>query len=149
MLASARGNRLAVTVRAGGRSVAGASATVDLIRFGTSGRGPSRSAEPSATLQILGGTHFVNAHGVGGLLVACHAATPCRTTTTVSAAGATIARTGREYVDAQGLRYVIFNLNSRGRSLLAHAPGNQLRATVTVNGPDGTATATVALVRFT
>jgi hypothetical protein len=149
MLAQAPGNRLPVTIRASARSVAAASATVNLVRFGTSGRGPSRSATPSATLQVAGGTQFVNSKGVGGVLAACHADTPCPTTATLSAAGATIARTHTEYVDAHGLGYVIFHLGSRGRAMLAHARGNQLRTTVTLAGPGGTATATVALVRFT
>jgi hypothetical protein len=149
MLGGASGNRLAVTIRARASSVAGASAAVSLARFGTSGPGPSRSATPSATLRIVGGTEFVSSRGIGGILAACAADAPCPTTATVSAGGATIARTHTEYVDAHGLGYVIFDLNKAGITMLGRARGNQLAATVTLSGPGGVASATVALVRFT
>ncbi len=149
MLAAAPDNRLVVTVRASGRSVRAATGAVALVRFGTTGRGPSRSATPSEALRIVGGTHFVSSRGIGGILAACNADAPCPTTATISAGGTTIAGTGTEHVDAHGLGYVIFDLNARGQGMLAHARGNQLRATVTLSGPGGTATATVALVRFT
>ena len=76
MLAAAPENRLAVTVRASGRSVRAATGAVTLVRFGTTGRGPSRSATPSATLRIVGGTHFVSSRGSEGSSAACRRGRP-------------------------------------------------------------------------
>jgi hypothetical protein len=68
MLGGAPCNRLAVTIRARASSVVAASAHVSLVRFGTGGPGPSRSATPSATLRVVGGTEFVSSRGIGGIL---------------------------------------------------------------------------------
>ena len=73
-----------------------------------------------------------------------------------------IARTGRELIGADELGYLIFSLTARGKTLLAHAHGNQLGARVTITqtlpsagqgsvSPTPTtvrATANIALVRF-
>jgi hypothetical protein len=44
--------------------------------------------------------------------------------------------------------YLIFSLNSSGRSLLAHAHGNQLGAAVRISDGGATANGSVALVDF-
>jgi hypothetical protein len=44
---------------------------------------------------------------------------------------------------------MIFTLNSRGKSLLRKARGNQLGAQLTITDGDAAATARIVLVRFT
>jgi hypothetical protein len=149
LLRRARGRRLPALVTVRDSSGAGAVGTLNLSPFATSGPGPRRSVGRSQPLQIVGGTVFVSTAGVGGVLVGCRAATPCGAATRISAAHATIARAGREYIDARGSRYLIFSLSAPGRALLAHARGNQLPATIKVTGAAGkTITARVALVRY-
>ena len=46
------------------------------------------------------------------------------------------------------LSYLIFTLTSAGRSMLAHAGGNQLGAAVTISDGGAAARGQVALVRF-
>ena len=62
--------------------------------------------------------------------------------------GKTIGSTGTELIGARGVGYLIFSLNSTGRSMLAHAHGNQLGAAVTVTDGGATAHGSVALVDF-
>jgi hypothetical protein len=97
----------------------------------------------------VGATDFVNSAGTGGILVRCRAAvSPCQVTSTVSVGRSVIARTGQEYVSAGDLGYVIFSLTASGRSMLAHAPGNQLGAQVSITDGGVTATGQIALVSF-
>jgi hypothetical protein len=162
LLNHARGHRLAVNVKV--QDVTGTKALVklSLVPFTTSGRGPRRSLTPAFPLRIVGGTDFVSSRGVGGILAACGSATTCSVTTEVSVGRTVVARTGREFIGADELGYLIFSLTSRGRTLLANARGNQLGARVTITqttassgqgsvSPAPTtirASANVALVRF-
>jgi hypothetical protein len=163
LLAHARGHRLAVNVKV--QDVAGTKALVKLalVPFTTTGSGPHRTATQASPLRIVGGTDFVSSRGVGGLLAACGTSTTCSVTTAVSVGRTVIASTGRELLGADELGYLIFSLTSRGRTLLAHARGNQLGARVTITQTTPSvgqgsvsptpftvrASATVALVRFT
>ncbi len=149
LLAHARGHRLAVTVTA--RDASGTSATMgmSLVPFGTSGSGPPRRASQASTLQFVGLTEFVSsASGVGGVLAACFQTTPCHVSTTIASGNTTIARTGSEFIGAGELGYLSFTLSAAGRSLLAHASGNQLAAHATIANGSTTATADLALVAF-
>ena len=162
LLNHARGHRLAVNVTV--RDVAGTKASVKLalVPFTTTGSGPHRSATPAPPLRIIGRTDFVSSRGVGGVLASCGSTTACSVTTVVSIGRTVIATTGRELLGADELGYLIFSLTPRGRTLLAHARGNQLGARVTITqttpntgqgsvSPTPTtvrASANVALVRF-
>jgi hypothetical protein len=162
LLNHARGHRLAVNVRV--QDVTGTKAVVKLtlVPFTTVGTGPHRAAKPAPPLRVIGRTNFVDSHGTGGILASCGSPTPCSVATVLSVGRTVIARTGRELMGADELGYLIFKLTSRGRTLLAHAHGNQLGTRVTITqttpnvGQGGvsptpttvTASASVALVRF-
>jgi hypothetical protein len=97
----------------------------------------------------VGATDFVSSQGTGGILAGCQApVSACQVTSTVSVGRTVIARTGREYLDAGDLGYLLFSLTPSGRSMLAHAPGNQLAAQVRITDGRATATGQIALVGF-
>ena len=150
MLAKARGRRLIVGVNVKDTS-SGTTAgkTMTLVPFGTSGKGPGRSASQRPSLQFIGLTDFVSqASGVGGILTGCYSPSPCRVTTKITSATTTIATTGREFLGAGELGYLAFTLTPTGRSLLAHASGNQLPVKVTITNGSISSSASLALVQF-
>jgi hypothetical protein len=148
MLAHAPGHRLLVHMTGQDVSKLSFSRFITLVPFSTSGAGPARSASQSSSLRLLGLTDFVSSGGVGGILAECLDTNPCHVRTSLSVGNTAIGSTGSELLGARGVGYLIFTLNSAGRSMLAHAGGNQLGAAVTLS--DGTATVrgSVALVRF-
>jgi hypothetical protein len=148
LLAHARGHRLLVKVKVRDSSGTAALVPLALIPFSTSGRGPQRSVAQSPPLRIAGVTDFVSARGVGGILAGCNSTTSCVATAVVSVGRTVVARTGREFIGADELGYLIFSLTPRGRTLLAHARSNQLGARVTITAGTAKATANIALVRF-
>jgi Arylsulfotransferase (ASST) len=148
LLAHARGRRLLVYMTGQDISKLSFGRFITLVPFSTSGSAPARSADETSTLRILGLTDFVSSGGVGGLLAECLGSSPCHVRTSVSAGGKAIASTGTELIGARGVGYLIFSLNSSGRSLLAHAHGNQLGAAVTISDGGATAHGSVALVDF-
>jgi hypothetical protein len=149
MLAHAHANRMPVRITARNASGATATSVLDLIAFHTTGTGPHRSAANSSTLQIIGMTGFASPSGAGRILAGCMTATtPCHTAATLSVGKTVVARTGPEFLGANALGYLSFSLNPVGRSLLAHATGNQLAAQVTITDQSASATAYIALVAF-
>jgi hypothetical protein len=149
LLAHASGHRLAVTMTARDASGTSASVGMSLVPFSTSGSGPTRAASQASSLQFVGLTDFVSsASGVGGILAGCFTTAPCHVTTTIASGNTTIAKTGSEFIGAGELGYLSFTLTSAGRSMLAHAPGNQLPAHVTITSGSTTATADLALAGF-
>jgi hypothetical protein len=148
MLAHARRHRLLVHMTGQDVSKLSFSRFITLVPFSTSGAAPARSASQSPSLQLLGLTDFVSPGGVGGILAQCLASTPCHTKTTVSVGNTVIASTGSELLGARSVGYLIFSLTSAGRSMLAHAHGNQLGISVTISDGSSTARGQVALVRF-
>ncbi len=148
MLAHARGRRLLVHMTGQDVSRLTFSRYITLVPFSTSGAGPARTASQSANLQILGLTDFVSSGGVGGILAECRSSSPCHTRTSLSVGNTVIASTGSELLGARSVGYLIFSLNSAGRSLMARARGNQLGAAVTITDGGATAHGQVALVRF-
>jgi hypothetical protein len=148
MLYHARGRQLTATVTARDESGTSATKSIRLIRFGTSGRGPARSLSPASTLQLVGETDFVSSRGTGGLLAACYSSTPCHVTAKLTSGSTTIASTGPEFIGAGELGYVIFTLTPSGRSMLAHAPGNQLGVTAAIANGSVQAGGQIALVGF-
>jgi hypothetical protein len=120
-----------------------------LVGFTTSGGGPTRTFSSSAQLKIVAGTDFVNGStGEGSTLAECQTATPCRVSATVTVGGKVIAQSTPEYIGANQLGYVYFQLSSAGKTELAHAGGNQLGAQVQLTGSGLQAGADTALVAF-
>jgi Arylsulfotransferase (ASST) len=148
MLAHSKGHRLLVHMTGQSTSKLSFSRYITLVPFSTSGAGPARSAAQSSGLRIVGLTDFVSSGGVGGVLAQCPTTTPCHVSTTVSVGSTTIAKTGSELLGGREVGYLIFSLTSAGRSMLAHAHGNQLGAAVTISDGGSTARASVALVGF-
>ncbi len=148
LLAHARGHRLIANVKVRDSSGTTALAVLTLIPFSTSGRGPQRSVVQSPPLRIVGVTDFVSSRGVGGILMGCGSTSTCAVNMVVSVGRTVVARTGRELIGGEELGYVIFSLTPRGRTLLARARNNQLRAKVALTAGTARATAHIALVRF-
>jgi hypothetical protein len=149
MLARAKSHRLPVTVTVKDGSGVWSSRSVNLVAYSSRGRGPQRSVSPSPALSLTGTSDFVNSHGIGGILAACHqAVSPCSVRATLSAGSTVVARTGTENIGAGDLAYVIFSLTSAGRSLLAHASGNQLGVQASLSAGTQTATGHLALIGF-
>lgn len=144
----AHGRRLATRVVARDASGVSATSNLNLVQFSTSGRGPLRSLKPSGTIRILGTTGFVSSGQVGGILAGCFADAPCHATTTISVGPTVIARTGSEFLGANSLGYLSFSLTPQGHAMLAHAPGNQLGARVTMTDGASVASGAIALVGF-
>ncbi|MBV9336803.1 MAG: arylsulfotransferase family protein [Solirubrobacterales bacterium] len=148
MLAHARGSRLLVHMTGQDVSKLTFSRYITLVPFSTSGAGPARTASQSSGLRLVGLTDFVSAGGVGGILAECLNTTACHARTSVSVGSTVIASTGPELLGARGVGYLIFTLTSAGRSMLAHARGNQLAAAVTISDGSAAAHGLLALVRF-
>ena len=66
----------------------------------------------------------------------------------MSVAGAPIATTKLQTLGADELGYLNFQLNPAGRTMLNHAPGNQLGVQVRLRSAQGVASGEVALVRY-
>jgi Arylsulfotransferase (ASST) len=143
-----RNHRLSAAVSL--QDVGGPSATTSmtLVAFSVSGSGPHRSVSNAMTLAIVGETDFVSSTGFGGILAECASNTPCHVKATVTVGRTTIATTGSEFVGANELGYVSFQLSGQGKSMIAHARGHQLGAHVTIAGDGATASADVALIPF-
>jgi hypothetical protein len=149
MLAHAKSHRVPVTVTVKDSSGVWSRRSMSLVAYASRGRGPQRSLSPSPALALTGTSDFVNSHGIGGVLTACRAAvSPCAVRATLSVGKTVIARTGNEIVGAGDLGYVIFSLTGTGRSLLAHASGNQLGVQASLTAGRQTATGHLALVGF-
>jgi hypothetical protein len=149
LLARAKSHRLPVTITVKDSSGVWSSRSVNLVAYSSSGRGPQRGVSPSPGLSLTGTSDFVNSHGIGGLLTACRSAvSPCSVRATLSVGSTVIAHTGNEAVGAGDLGYVLFSLTATGRSLLAHAAGNQLGVTATLTSGKQTATGHLALIGF-
>jgi Arylsulfotransferase (ASST) len=147
-LARARSHRLAVSVTIADISGLSDTTSMTLVPFSASGSGPHRAVTQSTTLGIVGETDFVSSTGSGGILAQCLSDSPCHVQATVTVGKTTIAHTGSEFVGAKELGYVNFQLTGQGRSMIAHAPGHQLGAHVTITGGGEIASADVALIPF-
>jgi hypothetical protein len=148
LLAHARGHRLLVNMHGQDVSKLSFGRYITLVPFSTSGAAPARNAIQASSLRILGLTDFVSSGSVGGILAECLGTSACHVKTSLSVGGTVIATTGSELIGARGEGYLIFTLNAAGRSLLAHARGNQLGASVTLSDGGATARGQISLVRF-
>jgi Arylsulfotransferase (ASST) len=148
MLAHARGGQLPASATVRNFDGATTSTDLNLIPYSVSGKAPAYSVKQGRTVQIYDRSVFVSRSGVGGVYVGCSASQPCHTVTTITVGNTTIARTGSEFVGAGDYGTDVFNLTSTGLSMLVHAPGNQLAATVSVSNGHDAAVAHQALIRF-
>jgi hypothetical protein len=149
MLARSRSHRLTVSVTAqNSTGFPRSTVTASLVPFSTRGAGPHRDATSTGGLSLLGTTDFVRSDlGVGGILAACATPVPCTATMTLSVGSTVIATTGPESIGGNQVGYLDYALTAAGRSMLAHAGGNQLGAHVGLAG-DSSASGDVALVGF-
>ncbi|MBV8217070.1 MAG: arylsulfotransferase family protein [Solirubrobacterales bacterium] len=148
MLAHGRGHRLLVNLSGSASKTLTLNRYITLVSFSTAGAAPAHTASQSGSLRLLGLSDFVSSGGVGGILAECLASTPCRTTTTVSVGSTVVASTGSELLGARDVGYLIFSLTPAGRSMLAHAHGNQVGASVTISDGGATAHGSISLVGF-
>ncbi len=148
MLAHARGHRLLVRLSGSASKTLTLNRYITLVPFSTAGGSPAHGDSQSQTLRFVGLTDFVSSNGVGGILAECLASTPCHTKTTVSVGNTVIATTGSELLGARDIGYLIFSLTSAGRTMLAHAHGNQLGTAVTISDGGATAHGQISLVGF-
>jgi hypothetical protein len=148
LLARASSRRLPVQIAAHAAGGPTATATVNLIPFLTSGRGPRRVLHAAPALRLVGTTDFVSAGATGGLLAGCSGSASCAIQTSIRAGNTTIASGGPERLGANELGYLLFKLTAGGRAVLAAASGNQLGVYATVSQPGATAHAALALVGF-
>ncbi len=149
-LAQAKDQRLPVTVAVhDSASGVSASRNITLISYSISGANPGHSASESPTIQLLQRPGFVlSSNGDGQILAACYASAPCQVTATVSAQGTQIARSTPEHLGVNELGVLYFKLSEAGRSMLAHASGNQLPVKITISDGADTATGDLALVGY-
>jgi hypothetical protein len=148
LVAQAGHRRLPVTVTV--RTSTGKTATrrVNLVGYTTSGPPPRRRISSSLAVRILSATEFVSNAWSGGMLASCLTATPCSTTTAISAGGQVIARTGAESLGANAIGYLRFRLTAAGHDLLARSRGNQLSARVEITAGGTTASAAIVLSTY-
>jgi Domain of unknown function (DUF1906) len=148
LVAQASHRRLPVIVTV--RTSTGKAATrrLNLVPYTTSGDSPQRQTGSSSAMRILSATSFVSNGWSGAMLASCLTATPCSATTTISAGGEVIARTGPESLGANEIGYLRFRLTAAGHSRLTRSRGNQLSARVNITAAGTTADATVVLSAF-
>jgi hypothetical protein len=148
-LAKARGGKLPVQITITDVTGAGAAASMALIPFTTTGRGPARGVTPNQVLGAAGTTEFMHGGWAwGGILARCGSASACWVTPTLSVDRVTIGSAGPQLVGGLELGYVFFSLTAQGQRLLRADPGNQLAATLVLRSGTYTATARVALVQY-
>ena len=148
LVAQASHRRLPVTVTV--RTSTGQTATrwLNLVPYTTSGLSPRRRIGANTAVRILSATEFVSNGWSGGMLASCLTASPCSATTTISADGQVIARTGVESLGANTIGYLRFRLTAAGHKALARSRGNQLSAQVDVTAAGQTASAAIVLSKF-
>lgn len=147
MLAHARRGQLPVTATITNSDGASNRIGLNLIRYGVSGRVPF-SVHQGRQVQIYSHSAFVSPSGIGGVFVGCASSQSCHDVVTVTAGKTVIAHSGSQFVGGQDLGQVFFPLSSTGKSMLAHAHGNQLPVTITVSNGSDQASAQTAIVHF-
>lgn len=144
-------SRSGLPVEATVRDSSGATATahLDLVPFSVRGNGPSGSLSQSPTIQIVGTTQLVSRQGVAAVLAACYAGRhPCDLRGRITSSGKRIGRLRSGHLGIDELGFIYINLTGAGRSMLAHASGNQLAAKVKLTSGNHTASGHVALSRY-
>jgi hypothetical protein len=119
--------------------------------FGSSGRALSTSPaiDTGSRIALFGRSAFVPAAGLGAIPARCYASASCHVSTTITAGGTVIARTGGEHLPSNGGGLLYFSLSSTGRSMLWRARNHRLSVVVTARDASGpTATATLTLIPF-
>jgi hypothetical protein len=109
--------------------------------------GTSAAVATPPHVAVYGRSAYVGSHGNGTLPVGCFTGRRCRVTTTMSAGGKLIARTGGEIVRSGSARILHFSLTSYGRQRLARSGRLAVRVVATDAGGSAGATK-LTLVRF-
>jgi hypothetical protein len=148
LVAQAGHRRLPVTVTVSTSTGKTATRRVNLVPYTTSGPSPQRRIGASAVVRILSATEFLSNGWSGGMLASCLTASPCSATTTISAGGQVIARTGAEALGANAIGYLRFRLTAAGHRMLARSRGNQLSTRVDISSAGTTANAAIVLSMF-
>ncbi len=148
MLGRARGRQLGVHVSIVNADGARTSSGMNLIGYTTRGSGPQTSVTQSRGLQILSHSVFVSPSGVGSVFVACSSPSGCRPSVTLSSGRTVLARSGSEFVGGQDCGLVYFTLSRSARSMLSHARGNQLGATLSLSDGSNHPGAQVDVIPF-
>jgi Domain of unknown function (DUF1906) len=130
---------LPVTITVKSAGAGRISQAMHLVPYTTSGRRPRQSSIPSTQIKLVGGMEFVSHRGSGGVLAACVATAPCKASTTVSARGKVVGRSGTQTLGAGMVGYMHFSLTPQGRTLLARTKSNQLGVRVQISSQGGTA----------
>jgi hypothetical protein len=139
-------HRALVEVTARGHSGISATTFLTAIPYSTSGSSPFHHVSGSS-VQVANTTSFVGASGNGAILAGCYAAVPCGLRATLSVGNTVIASASSQHVGVDELGNVNFQLNSVGKSMLAHASGNQLGARIKLADGSAKATGQIVLVR--
>jgi hypothetical protein len=108
--------------------------------LGSSGQVLSTSSAVATPphLSLLGpGSYAPAKGGLAGVPVGCYTGSVCHVKLTLRAGRSTVASTGSEYVPSGSAALVYYRLNSRGRTLLAHARRNRLAVQATVRDVSG------------
>jgi hypothetical protein len=149
-LARAAHHHLLVRVKVRDASGRSAQRRLTLISYSTTGRSPHRSGVPAAAsvLRTVGTTEFVSNGWLGGILAGCFAGATCPTKFKIVVRGRTIATSTPSSLGADELGYLFFSLTPHGHTLLRHATGNQLAATLKITSGASTATAQIVLASF-
>jgi hypothetical protein len=139
-------HRALLEVTARGQSGISATTFLTAIPYSTSGSSPAHNVSGSS-VQVANTTSFVGASGNGAILAGCYAVLPCGLRATLSVGSTVIASTSTQHLGLNELGNVNFQLNSTGRSMLAHASGNQLGARIKLTNGSAKATGQIVLVR--
>jgi hypothetical protein len=149
MLDRAAHRRLRVRVSVQSHSGLRATRRITLIPYSAGGADPHQGGYVTPSVQIARTTAFVSSTGAGSILAACYAPASCRLGLKLSTrSGDVIARTRPEFLGAQELGLIRFQLSPAGRRALARAPGNQLAARVRLTNGRHTATALIDLIGY-
>jgi hypothetical protein len=143
---SSSSHRALVEVTARGASGISATTFLTAIPYSTRGSSPSHHVSGSS-VQVANTTSFVGASGNGSILAGCYAAVPCGLRATLSVGNTVIASTSAQHLGVDELGNVNFQLNSAGKSMLAHASGNQLATHIKLTNGSAKATGQIVLVR--
>ncbi|MGH2843274.1 MAG: hypothetical protein ACRDKL_06760, partial [Solirubrobacteraceae bacterium] len=106
---------------------------VTLVSYATSGRKPRTTTGASSTIAILEPADLVSSGWVGGALVACTAAIPCKPILRLTTRAGRVIATGRTPTVGVGeIAELHFQMTRYGHALLRASKGNQLAARLVV-----------------
>jgi hypothetical protein len=148
MLDQAAGRRLQVRVSVRSYSGLHASRRMTLIAYSASRDASPQSAYLTPSVQVARTTAFVS-RGAGDILAACYAPASCQIGVKLTTTrGTVIARTRPQFLGAEELGPIRFQLNAAGRRALARASGNRLATWLSLTNNSDSATVVIHLVGY-